>query len=129
MAFNINQGILDLIPKVLEVSPIVYVHGDGTIVINEDGSKYHKEYNSGGSQDEVVSRASYRAIYKRGDKLPKTEKDLEQDFYEQRKKDDIARNTPTPIISGTQVYLSTPDTQPEAEAEVKKPGRPASQSK
>ena len=127
MAFNINQGIIDLIPQVLEVYPVVYVHGDGTLLTKEDGSKHHKEYNAGGSQEEVVNRASYRAIYKQGDKLPKTEKDLEMDFYEQRKRDDIVRNTPTPTISGTQVYLNKPEVKTEVDTETKKPGRPASQ--
>ena len=123
MAFNINEKVISQIADVLEVAPVVYVHGDGLMVTSEEGSNHHKEYNSGGDPNEAVNRAAYRAIYKKGDKLPVTEKELEMEFYEQRKRDDIKRNTPSPTVSGNQVFLGK---KPEVE-QPKKAGRPASQ--
>lgn len=121
MAFNIHKKVLDQISDTLEVAPIVYVHGDGLMVTTEEGSNHHKLYNSGGDVNEAVNRASYRAIYKRGDKLPETDRELENEFYEQRKRDLQKQNAPKVLENGTQVYLG----KKQEDEPVKKAGRPS----
>jgi hypothetical protein len=121
MAFNIHKKVLDQISDTLEVASIVYVHGDGLMVTSEEGSDHHKKYNSGGDVNEAVNRASYRAIYKKGDKLPETERELENEFYEQRKRDLQKQNAPKVLENGTQVYLG----KKQEDEPVKKAGRPS----
>ena len=121
MAFNIHKKVINQIADVLEVAPIVYVHGDGLMTTTEEGSDHHKKYNSGGDVNEAVNRASYRAIFKKGDKLPETDKELENEFYEQRKRDLQRQNAPKTIDNGSQIYLGK---KQEEETAVNKGGRP-----
>lgn len=85
--FNITPQLLKNIETCVDKFGICIVHGDGTCLRKETGSQHHVNYNSGVSDDEALNRASFRAIYKKGDKLPKNASELENAFYEQRKKD------------------------------------------
>ena len=111
--FNINKAVLKHLSDTIDFCGIAYIHGDGTITTKEDGSKYHREFNSGVDAKEKSNRASYWAVYKRGDKLPTSEHELEEAFYEQRKVDLKSINAPAQVSQGSQVFI------PKAKTEVK----------
>ena len=102
--FNINERHIKYIRALLKISDIVIIHGDGhmfhckadnlvkyrdengnsdMIPLALKGSNHHKTFNAGFDDFEATSIAKYRAIYRKGDELPKEPEDVIEAFYRQ----------------------------------------------
>jgi hypothetical protein len=110
-------------------SPII-IHGDGHMFagkLAQEGSDHHKEFNSGVAEinkDEVISRAKFRAVYKKGDELPTTPEDVIQEFYDNQARE-LQNITKAEINTGFSNAITISDPELESDEPAKKAGRPA----
>jgi hypothetical protein len=94
--FNVKEIHVSRIAKLLDSGyDEVIIHGDGSMFAgrngqlfdgksHKDGSDHHKTFNSGAEEinkNDMVSRAKYRAFYRKGDKLPKDKNEIISTFY------------------------------------------------
>jgi len=100
----------------------VIIHGDGAMFCGktgqlfegktmEEGSDHHREFNSGVAEinkDELVARAKFRAIYKKGDELPKTVEDIIQEFYDNQARE-MQASVKQDLSSGFKNAVTNPD--------------------
>ena len=84
--FNISNIHVSRVKSLLNKFDTVIIHGDGAMFAGSDaltGSDYHKSFNAGYevNKAEVISRAKFRAIYKKGDAAPTCPEDILSEFY------------------------------------------------
>jgi hypothetical protein len=94
--FNVKEIHISRIAKLLDSGyDEVIIHGDGSMFAgregqlfngksHREGSDHHKTFNAGAEEinkNDMVSRAKYRAFYKKGDKLPKDKSEIISTFY------------------------------------------------
>jgi hypothetical protein len=119
--FNINDITVKRISSYLkQFGKVVIVHGDGMLFAGEKaftGSDHHRKFNSGvelNTNSEAVSRAKFRAIYKEGDTLPTTVKDVIDEFFAENMRE-LKENTaikPTKINRPS--FIAVDDIEEEA---------------
>ena len=106
--FNVKDVHVRMIKQLLQGKDIVVIHGDGTIFAcnaNETettrddtgkvitlpvahiGSKHHGTFNSGFDTNEQTAKASFKAVYRKGDAGPGTPDEIIEAFYKNVKSD------------------------------------------
>jgi hypothetical protein len=121
--FNVQPIHIVRIKTILEAghSPVI-IHGDGSMFAGKDaliGSDHHREFNSGVptvNENEAITKNAFRAIYKKGDELPATPKDVIKEFYaDQTKSMQVSAQQVTTNNFGNAITVADPKEADEAE--------------
>ena len=114
--FNVQPIHVARIKAYLEAghSPVI-IHGDGNMFTGNDaliGSNHHREFNSGVptvNENEAITKNAFRAIYKKGDELPATPKDVIKEFYaDQTKSMQVSAQQVTTNNFGNAITVADP---------------------
>lgn len=144
--FNVNERHIKYLNALLSQKDLVIIHGDGTIFSSyltplvptrdnemkpislpaaQVGSNHHREFNSGYDTNEAVSKASFRAIFNKGDKVESVDQVIKA-FYEQVGKE-LADKTTAKVESQGNIFTIPEDVDSNANQSTSGPkrGRPA----
>ena len=134
--FHINKNHIKYI-KALAGKDEIIIHGSGQIfscndsdprirVYGEKGielvspairdSDFHRTFRSGFDEREDIAIGKYRAIYRKGDKLPETPEEVIEAFYKQE--NEMIRNQVKPKKEPSNILVIEPDKPELSEAEI-----------
>ena len=126
--FNISNIHVSRVKSLLNKFDTVIIHGDGAMFAGSDaltGSDYHKSFNAGYevNKAEVISRAKFRAIYKKGDAAPTCPEDILSEFYLNANKEIQDTTKPELAKTNNNFFLEDEIEELEPETETVRRGR------
>jgi hypothetical protein len=123
MQFKTNDMLIKQVKACVNAFGICYYHGDGNMYDNEKDSHFRKTFGNPGQEE-----SKYRVIFKRGDKIPGTVKEMNDMLLESRNRERLQESIPKEVHTTKTLQMSTESDEEEAEEVVVKKGNKKAQA-